>query len=88
MVLHRDSYLLKKIRELHGVRVSKAAGGRWKSASINNINMHDTVRLARKPKVEGEIRHIDKERKKVEFSWGGKPIVAKIGQLQVLVKEI
>jgi len=47
MVLHRDSYLLKKIRELHGVRVSKAAGGRWKSASINNINMHDTVRLAR-----------------------------------------
>ena len=87
MPLHRDDYLLKKMIDLHGIKLGKKTGGRWKAASINKINMHDTVRLANKPKVEGLVRYIDKERKKVEFNCGGKPIFAKISRLQVRVKE-
>ena len=60
----------------------------WKSVSdISDIKMHDTVRLAHKPHVEGEIRYIDEENKKVEFNWHGNPIFVHIKKIKRLVKK-
>lgn len=73
--------------KVHTVK-RKHEGGRWKAVqSVSEIRMHETVRLAKKPHVEGEIRHIDEERKRVEFNWQGNPIFAGIHEIKVLVRK-
>ncbi len=59
----------------------------WKAVKrLSDINLHDTVRLAKNPKIEGEIRHIDNKKKKVEFNHLGRPVFAKINDIRVLKK--
>ncbi|MBW2980299.1 hypothetical protein KY360_02685 [Candidatus Woesearchaeota archaeon] len=73
--------------KIHQVRV-KSKGGRWKSVrSIHQITMHDVVRLADKPHIEGEVRHIDEEKKRVEFNHLGRPVFAPINKIKVRVKK-
>jgi hypothetical protein len=74
-----------KIHETHK-KVKVKAIGIWKAPTINSIRVHDVARLADKPHITGEIRHIHKKSKKVEFSHKGAPIFINVSKVRVWVR--
>ena len=75
-----------------GPKVYKAKGKKlghnWKRVhSLEQINMHSHVRLIKKPAIEGEVRHIDHLKKRIEFNHLGRPVFAKIHEIKVLVRK-
>ncbi|MBW2984709.1 hypothetical protein KY361_06325 [Candidatus Woesearchaeota archaeon] len=52
--------------------------GIWKHAKIEDIKLHDWVKLKHKPHIEGQVRHIDRKKNRIEFSHQGTPVFCPI----------
>jgi len=88
---HPKRLTRKRAQKIHEDHVTKKvkvrAIGYWRNANINNINIHDRVRLIKDPSIEGEIRKVLKNKEKVEVCHMGSPRFIQINKLKIWIRK-